>query len=498
MAICLLLSLFTLNSFVHAAAWSGKRPRLVVFIVIDQFRADYLTRFQSQFRKDGFNALIKEGAYFPFGEYDILQSMTCPGHATVLTGAYPYQMGIPLNDWFDQSTNSMRYCAEDPDYKLIGSTRAHAGTSPQALIGTTVGDELKNIDIPSRTISVSLKDRSAIMMGGHRADLAFWFDYRDWRFLSSTYYLKDGRLPNWLEALNKNVSNIKCDLVTPCSADITVLAFKAALAELMNSKDKNRTDLLALSFSAHDFAGHRFGPNAPEMKAMTLAEDKAIADIRASIAKSVPGGLSQTLFVLTGDHGVAPTPEYLSSTGIPTGRIDEKILRQQIEEKLSKKFGTPNDASWLGYIIDFNFFINEQTAKKMGADIEKIETEIKAMLVADPRFAHVITRTEVEARKLPPGQFERQILKTYFRGRSGHVIGLQKPFYLNGSDNPANHLTGYTYDRMVPILFSGFGIKNGLFAEKAEVVDIAPTLSFLLGILPPALAEGKVLKQILK
>lgn len=492
----------TLISQSHAAPWPPKRPRLVVFIVIDQFRADYLSRFQSQFRKDGFMALIGNGAYFPYGEYDILQSMTCPGHATVLTGAYPYQMGIPLNDWYDQTTHSMKYCAEDPDFKLVGASKVaeHAGTSPRNLTGTTVGDELKNVDIPSRMISVSLKDRSAIMMGGQRADLAFWFDHKEWRFLSSTYYLKDGKLPTWLETLNKSVADIKCDLLKPCAADLTVTAFKAALGEIFAkpSKEPGRTDIIALSFSAHDFAGHKFGPNAPEMKDMTLAEDKAIADIRAAVAKTVPGGLSQVLFVLTGDHGVAPTPEYLTSKGMNIGRLNETDLRKEIEARLNDKFGAVKSRQWLGHVIDFNFFIDEETVRTAKADLGKVQTEIKAALSTHPEFAHVFTRADYEARILPPGQFERQILKTYYPGRSGHVIGLQKPFFLNDAHHTANHMTGYTYDRMVPIVFSGFGIKNGLFADKAEVIDIAPTLAFLLGVLPPALSEGKVLKQALK
>src|SRR5690606_8955064 len=137
----------------------------------------YISRFESKFSKNGFKALINDGAYFPYGEYDVLQSMTGPGHATVLTGAYPYQMGIPLNDWYDQKTRSKLYCVEDPGVKTVGAPdRPHVGTSPKNLIGTTVGDELKNISQKSRVLSVAVKDRAAILMGGHRANLSFWYD----------------------------------------------------------------------------------------------------------------------------------------------------------------------------------------------------------------------------------------------------------------------------------------------------------------------------------
>lgn len=491
----ILLNLF--HPALYAAPWAASRPKLVVVVVIDQFRADYISRYQHLFNKSGFMALINNGAYFPLGEYDVLQAMTGPGHATILTGAYPYQMGIPLNEWYDQKTAAVAYCVEDPEVKTVGGSLAKVSVSPKNLIGTTVGDELKNADWPTKVISLALKDRAAVLLGGHRADLAFWFDNDKAQWTSSTYYRKDGKLPAWLVGLNKTLKLPKCNLSQPCGIEMTTQAFRAAL-EGENLGQNKGADILALSFSSHDFAGHQFGPNSEEIKEMVLAEDRALAEMRELVQRKVPGGLKNVVFVLTGDHGVAPMPEYLTKVGIEAGHIGEGILAKEMNEVLNKKFGAPKRDKWVAYVTDFNFFLNEENVRDAKLDLRRVENEMREVLLKNPAFAHVFTRSDYEAHVLPPGMFERKITRTYYRGRSGHVVGIQKPFYINDAKKEANHMTGYTYDRTVPILFSGFGIKNGVFAEKAEVIDIAPTLAFILGVLPPALNEGRVLSSALK
>ena len=478
---------------VHAAPWATSKPKLVVVLVIDQFRADYIPRFQHLFGKDGFKALINNGAYFPYGEYDLLQAMTGPGHATVLIGAYPYQMGIPLNDWWDQKKNAASYCVQDAEAKTVGTSTVRESSSPKNLQG---GDELKNADWPSKVIGVAIKDRAAILMAGHRADLAFWMDREDKKWITSDYYRKDGKLPDWMNTLNLKIKGSKCDLELPCGIETTVEAVKAVLTGEKLGQGKG-SDILAISFSSFDFAGHHHGPNADEMRVMTVAEDKAIADIRAAVRAKVPGGLKNVTFVLTGDHGVAPKPEYLAKTGIETGRLSEPGLLKGVNEALDKKFGKPKNRLWVNFTVDFNFFIDEENVRDAKLEITKIENEIKEILLKNPGFIHVFTLSDYENNKLPPAMFERKIKKTYYRGRSGHVVGIQKAFYINDSKKDANHMSGYVYDRTVPIIFSGFGI-NGLNSTPAEVIDIAPTIAFLLGVLPPALSEGKVLSAALK
>ncbi len=480
-----------------AAPWAPQKPKLIVFMVIDQFRTDYLSRYRSEFRKDGFRALIDRGAYFPYGEYDVLQAMTCPGHATVLTGAYPYQMGIPINDWYDQTLKKKRYCVEDPDFHWVGSeTPEHSGTSPQTLHGTTLTDELKNSGAPSRVISFALKDRAAILMGGHRPDFSFWLDHKNRRFVSSDYYLKDKKLPDWIESLNRKVEKSNCDYNTSCGVELTVDAFESVIKEFKNKPLKNSTDFISLSFSTHDYAGHRFGPNSPEIHDVTLAEDLAVSRIRKIVETQYPGGLKNVLFVLTGDHGVSPSPEYLKDTGIDSGRIDEKALVDEMNSFLNKKYKTKT--TWVPFSLDLNFFIDEKVAEDNKIDLNTVARDIKQIALKNSAILYAFTEQDVLLRQLPPVQFERQILKTYLHGRSGHVVGIHKPYYIVANANHTSHMSGYTYDRTVPIIFSGFGIKSGLYPERVEVIDIAPTLASLLGILPPALSEGKVLKSVFK
>ncbi|MGZ3687882.1 MAG: alkaline phosphatase family protein, partial [Bdellovibrionota bacterium] len=333
----------------HAAGGAGTpRPKLIFMIVIDQFRADYLTRFEKRFLPPrsqggdvgGFRYLMTQGAYYPFAQYDLLQSMTCPGHATVLTGAYPYQAGIPANDWFDPETLQRVYCAEDPTQATVGAetTDPHLGTSPKNLIADTVGDELKNAGIPSRVVTVALKDRAAIMMGGHRADLALWMDPGSHHWVSSKFYLPDGKLPGWVVHLNETLDQHKGEAITwdypgpgsglstekyfphkadfgtresmamPLGVDLTETAAERAF-EAFKLGQGAGTDLFAVSFSSHDYVGHQFGPNSREMEEMTVAEDFAISQLLNMVREKVPGGLKNTVVILTGDHGIPPIPE---------------------------------------------------------------------------------------------------------------------------------------------------------------------------------------------
>lgn len=490
---CIGCSLF---SVAQAETWPPKKPKLVVVIVIDQFRADYLSPFQNKFGKNGFRALVDDGAYFPFGEYDLLQSMTAPGHATILTGAYPYQMGIPLNDWYDQKTKAEQYCVEDRSAQSVNNLGMNfVGRSPRNLVGTTLGDELKNADIPSRVFAIALKDRASILLGGHRADLALWYERKAKSWVSSDYYLKDRKLPDWVNELNQQIPEDECDTATSCGLILTGQAAEVAVDKLKLGAE-NTLDVLAISFSSHDFAGHAHGPNAPIMETMTLTEDKVIESLRKKLDRKVPGGLKNVLFVLTGDHGIPPTADYLKDTGIESGRIVEKDLVEALESALTKKFGK-RKKSWISFVSDLNFYLDEEAILASKIKIEDVEAEAKRTLQKNPSFAFVFTRSDVERRQLPPAMFERKILKTYFPGRSGHIIAVPKPFFAI-SLAAVTHMTAYSYDRTVPILFSGFGIRKGTYAGKAEVVDIAPTLSFMLGIVPPALSEGRVLGEALK
>jgi hypothetical protein len=533
-----------------AASARAAPPKLIVAVVVDQFRADVLSRLEGRFlpaesggKVGGLRYLMDRGAFYPYAEYDILQSMTGPGHATILTGAYPYQMGIPLNDWWDHGTKQRVYCAEDREHATVGATPAtpHIGTSPRNLIGTTFGDELKFAGRPSKVVAIAGKDRSAILLGGRRADLALWFDVGEFQWASSRYYLPDGKLPAWVERMSSELSmrrgeklvfdkrgpglgvsladpmilldggnagkvgatwphearvGSKGALALPFALDLVETAAERAIDELGLGRGGG-TDVLAVSFSSYDYLAHIFGPNSREMEEMTVALDRSVSRLLNHVRARVPGGLRDVLIVMTGDHGGPPNPDWLRSVRVDAGRFDHAALIRRINERLGEKYGKPDSGAWVLHETDLNFYLNRDEIARRKLDPVAVEEETKEALRSVPGVAHVFSLSDYRARRLPPGMHERQILRTYFPGRSGDVVVIPRPFHM-GEGDTTNHMTGYTFDRMVPLALAGPGIRPGRHAVRAEVVDIARTLSWLVGVVPPPLAEGRVLVEALK
>jgi predicted AlkP superfamily pyrophosphatase or phosphodiesterase len=525
-------------------ATSSTSPKLVVALVIDQFRADNLTRYENRFlapKEHGFRFLTTNGAWYPFAQYDILQPMTGPGHATILSGTYPYLGGIPVNFWYDRERQSKYYCTEDPEFETVGEfkPREHVGTSPRTFLGTTVGDELKNAGWPSKVVSVAIKDRAAILMGGHRADVALWMDASTYTWVSSRYYLPSKKLPTWVERLNAKVKaragerwlwelphgpestqaifnvqrsgpawkaigdsfphaitrGTESEVSSPLGLDLTVEAAEAAIDAEHLGQGKG-PDLLAVSFSSHDYVGHSFGPDSRENEEMVVAEDRAIAKLLTYLEKNVPGGLKNVVIALTADHGVAPVAEWLASHKIDSGAVDPDELRKKLEERLEKKFGAVEKTPWLPYTVDFNYWISRPALAAKKVELLDVENELKSALLEEKAFAYAFSGADVAARTLPPGMHERRILKTYVPSRNGDVVAMVKPFYYV-KESTANHMADYSYDETVPLVLEGPGIRAGKYAEKAEIVDLAPTLSFLLGTVAPTLSEGRVLSEAL-
>lgn len=477
----------------------GTKPKLVVVLVIDQFRADYLTKFQKDFlpvgvtgEVGGFNFLMQNGAYFPFAEYDVLQSMTCPGHAMIATGTHPYLNGISLNNWYDIAAKKNIYCVDDAEY----------GVSPRRLVTTTFGDELKNISEASKVVTLALKDRSAVMLGGHRADVAVWMDLEAYRWVTSKFYQKE--VPAWAQEVNKGLTKegvlakekkveSKKALLTPYGAKVTREMAEAALKG-ENLGKNGHTDILAISFSSHDMAGHQFGPNSPELRAMTLAEDKEISKLLSTIKKHL-GSLNGVTIALTADHGVAPSVEYARAAKIEAERLDYLGMYKKVYERLDKKFGKPKN-EWLSSGMVFNFYVNPEAVKERKASMEAVHAEIKDVMKSLPGVLEVATRSEIEKNILPTGELGKQLTRQYLHGSNGDVILIPKPFYISKGESLVNHMTGYSYDRTVPLILVGPNIKPGVYSSAAKIIDLAPTLTFMMGALPPASVTGRVLNEI--
>lgn len=500
-----LVFLFLCNytSIAKALEYSSyeKKPALVVLLVIDQFRSDYLHKFSSEFippgangEVGGFRYLMQEGAYFPSAEYEVMQCMTCPGHAMIATGSYPTATGISLNDWYDRDLKKNNYCAFD----------AHYGVSPMSLKTTTFGDELKATYAQSKVFSVALKDRAAIMMGGHRSNLSIWFNNKSLEWETSSYYAKD--IPSWLKKWNKDIKTgkkisadpveFKKQIASPLGSEMT-LELAAQLIQSENlGKTKNVTDVLTTSLSSHDFAGHMFGPDSPQMHAMTIAEDKAISKFLTQLKKHL-GSLQNVVFVLTADHGVAPNVEPLKAANVEAGKLDIMDIYKTVYSHLDKKFGKPKK-EWIIYFNSLNFYFNPEALSDRGITLEDAEREMKISLNDFPGVGYILTGSEIQKGILPLGLLGTQVLHQYNKKTNGDVIVVPKPFYFEKDDVASTHMTGYFYDRSVPLILMGANIKKGVYSTPAKVLDIAPTLAFILKTLAPPTTSGRVLNEIIK
>lgn len=472
-----------------------QRPKLVVVLVIDQFRADFLRRFQKTFMKEkikneygGFNYLMNNSAFFPDAEYEVLQSMTCPGHAMIMTGAYPRDSGIVLNEWYDKKLDKKVYCVADDKYKL----------SPNLLKATTLGDELKNVDKNSRVFTLALKDRSAIMLGGHRADLALWIDNEEMKWATSSFYTE--KLPDWVNQENKrliseykitkeNSKEAKKDFATYLGVKVTTdLAIKALNEENLGKSDS--TDILAVSFSTHDMTGHTNGPDSLEIKVITHVEDRQISRLINAINLKL-GGLNDVVFVLTGDHGIAPNVETAQANKFNSGKIDYDIVYKKVNEYLNNKFGATK-GNWIQGHRSLHLYLNDGVIKSKSLILGDVENEVINALKGFPGIRFVVGSEDIKKGIFPIGDVSEQLKNQYIASISGDLIIIPEPFFMEQDDNCVTHITGYSYDRTVPLLISGKIIKNGVYAG-AKIVDLAPTLSHLLHILPPSNSSGKVL-----
>jgi predicted AlkP superfamily pyrophosphatase or phosphodiesterase len=495
----LLISLVVLlqSSQGHAMSFDQykQRPKLVVVLVIDQFRADFLRRFEKTFMQaknkteyGGFNYLMKNSAFFPSAEYEVLQSMTCPGHAMIMTGAYPRDNGVVLNEWYDKKQDKKVYCVGDEKYKL----------SPSFLKATTLGDELKNVDKNSRVFTLALKDRSAIMLGGHRADLALWIDNDEMKWATSSFYSE--KLPGWVDQENsrliseykiskENSKEAKKDFATYLGVKVTTdLAIKAVNEENLGKSDS--TDILAVSFSTHDMTGHTNGPDSLEVKVITHVEDRQISRLINAINKKL-GSLKDVVFVLTGDHGIAPNVETALANKINSGKIDYGIVYKKVNEFLNNRFGVIK-GNWIQGHRSLHLYLNEAVIKSKALSLDAVETEVANALKGFPGIRNVVSSEDIRKGVYPIGDYSEQLKNQYIAGISGDLIIIPEPFFMEQDDNCVTHITGYSYDRTVPLLISGKNVVNGVYAG-AKIVDLAPTLSHLLHILPPSNSSGRVL-----
>jgi predicted AlkP superfamily pyrophosphatase or phosphodiesterase len=521
------------------AAAQGKTPppRLVVVIVIDQFRPDYLQRFRPYFRRDGFNRFLRRGVTFTRAAYQHSVTLTCPGHAVVLSGAYPMRTGIVANQWYDRDRRAQEYCAADSSVSLVGL--AGPGRSPRNLIGSTVGDMLRrSTGGRSRVIAIAGKDRSAIMLGGHRPSAVYWME--DSLVVSSGYYMKE--LPDWVRRFNasRRVSSYagrNWDRLLPTSAyavagadyvsseqnvagmgrvfphplppdtsarfldafrsspfqNEVLVEFAEAAVNNERLGDDDDPDLLALSFSANDLIGHAFGPNSHEVMDVTLRTDRLLQSLFAFLDQRV--GPDHVLIVLTADHGVAPLPELARDRG--GRRLDPSIIANRAERALRSHFGQPPAPGWLLQVAPPWIYLNQTALQRRGFTLEDAERSAAEAVEGVAGVQRALTAAEL-SREQQQSATSGAVL-SFDAQRSGDLYFELEPYVIPTRDPVGTtHGSPWSYDTRVPLLWFGSSLKRGVQRGPASIADIAPTLSQLLGVPAPEGAQGRVLADMLR
>jgi hypothetical protein len=474
----------------------------------------------------GFN-LILSGANFINCRYDYAVAFTCPGHASLFTGAYSNVHGIIGNEWFDASRGRKVYCVEDSNATQVGGNSG-PGYSPRNLIGSTIGDELRMASgFRSKVIAISLKDRSAVVPGGHTANGAYWYDVESGHFVTSTYYMRE--LPLWVGQFNDaRPAKAYCGKPwqalpsAPHSGGTVLRKFDstqpcpnpAFLAWLRNTPFMNKleldfareaikneglgqgpeTDLLAISLSVNDSIGHEFGPYSDEVADTTLRTDRDLADFLRDLHKSV--GLDNVWVALAADHGAGPTPRFVKEHRLGPGNAGLSAVKDAVEQALARSFGSDR---WVEDISSFCITLSRSTLQKHQVDQPRVEAVAAEAAASVPAVTAAFTRTQLLAGTLPRTPLGQKAANSFSSQRSGDVFLILDPFAspVVGEAGSA-HGSPWSYDTQVPLVLWGSAFKPGVYAVPCEPIDLAPTLAAALGLIQPSGAQGRPLTIALK
>ena len=518
------------------------KPKLVVGIVVDQMRYDYLTRFYDHFGNDGFKRLVEEGFNCKNNHFNYAPTSTGPGHTSVYTGATPSIHGIIGNNWYDKELDADVYCASDDSFTSVGTTSNAGQMSPHRMIVTTITDELRlNNQMRGKTIAIALKDRGAVLPGGHTANAAYWFHgANEGKWITSSYYME--QLPRWVLDFNssgtaqsykrawntlKDIKEYKesgpddnvyeglfegetsptfphsttallsktqdFDIIkgTPFGNSLTTdFAIEALQQEGLGKDDI--TDFLAVSFSSTDYVGHMYGVNSKEIQDTYLRLDEDLARLFKALDKNVGKG-EYTLF-LTADHAAIEVPAYLKDQKIPAGYIDKASNKKRLAEFLKYTYGTEDIVK--NYSND-QIFLDHKIVMNLDLNLAEVEAEIAQEFLGYDSIDKVYTANQMWNNEYTTG-IPYILQNGYNQKRSGDVLVVLKPGFISYGTTGSKHGSPQIYDTHTPLLFYGKGIKPGSTVNRTEIPDIAPTLSALLGISFPSGANGKPITAVLE
>ena len=521
---------------------ASTQPRLILVLAIDQMRFDYMTRFEPLY-KGGLRRLIDHGAVFTNARYRHAATETGPGHSVILTGRHPSHSGIVANDWYDAYLGRLVNVVDDPAQTPLGGTGRAA--SPANALSFTVGDLLKAARPDSKVVTVSLKDRSAILLGGRRADGVYWYETAAGNFITSSYYGRN--TPTWLvEWNNRHMADRyvgapwtrllpdvalydhyagkdaiegewdRKDTVfphairgnprtaafyddlrrTPFADNLTLDVALEAMKQHHVGEDAS-TDIVAIGFAATDIIGHTYGPDSHESLDQLLRLDLVLDTLFANVDKEI--GLANTLVVLTADHGVAPLVENLQAKGLGAQRARPLTLLNALSRAFDERF--PRIGALL---VEFysppDFYLNTNIIREHGLNQGAVEATAVEALLGTGLVAKVYTHGDLRATRSPSNvdPYFDLFQNGFYEPRSPHLTVLLKPnIYLSNLVGGIGHGTAYDYDRHVPIVFMGPGIQPGSYDAPSGPEDIAPTLALMLGLQLQREQDSRLLIEML-
>ena len=530
------MAIFSLDGFNQQQnTGSFSRPKLVVGIVVDQMRWDFLYRYQERYSSGGFKRLLKDGFTCDNTLIPYLPTYTAPGHTCIYSGSVPAIHGIIGNFWYSKIMKKSTYCTDDT-VSTVGSNSDAGKMSPRNMWVTTITDELRlATNFRSKVIGIALKDRGAILPAGHAANAAYWFDNANASFITSTYYMK--ALPDWVTRFNERklpdqylqqnwntlypietyvqsttddkpyegylpqednkfphiTANIVKDKYntlryTPYGNTLTLEMAKAAMEAEKLGTTQN-TDFLTVSLSSTDYIGHAFGPNSIEAEDTYLRLDKDLSAFLIYLDKQVGKG-NYTVF-LTSDHGAAHVPDFLKENNIPAVNVRDSIIKASLNEMVENRFKI-KDA--VAYIINDQIFLSKNVEAEQS---EMITNAIVKRVMEFTFIANAVNLSSVSNTTLPEMQ-KNMLANGYNQKLSGDVQFFYKPQFIEGSNKGTTHGSWNPYDSHIPLLWYGWGIQNGKTNRETYMTDIAATLAALLHIQMPSGCIGKVIEEVIK
>ncbi|WP_437919314.1 alkaline phosphatase PafA [Sphingobacterium sp. LRF_L2] len=521
------------------------RPKLVIGLMVDQMRWDYLYRFSDRYGNDGFKRLLNEGFSCENTIINYIPTYTAIGHSSVYTGSVPSIHGIAGNDWIVQSTGQSMYCTQDDNVQGVGTTEKEGQQSPRNLLASTVTDQLKlATNFKSKVVGVAIKDRGGILPAGHFADAAYWFESKSGDWISSSFYMKN--LPDWVTSFNKKklaekylkqdwntlypidtytnnsiaddnpyegkwagestptfprktsllMKDAGYELIktTPQGNTFTLDFAKSAIEnEKLGRNPSNNTDFLCVSLSATDYVGHRYSLSAVEIEDTYLRLDRDIADFLSYLDKNIGKG-NYTIF-LTADHAASYNPMYYTDQKGNGGYLFDRQIKRNLNDALASRFGSDK---LVRSLMNYQVHLNYPLIDSLQLQEKDVKEVIIKTLKKEEGIAYVIDMEDGENMFIP-APIREKIINGYNRKNSGAIQIIAEPQWYSGSPRSTGTTHGVwtAYDSHIPLVFMGWGIKHGVSNREVHIVDIAPTLSSLLHVMEPNGNIGKPIVEVL-